>query len=252
MDFSNVGRNDPCPCGSGKKFKNCHLGREKDIVSDRMQMDPGEMATKIMALPPAKHPRAEELAKDLVFTSAAGKKIKIKFKDLDAYHELSLLGQEVERGAILGVMINPYKTRVLDPEHVYIALSPKADESTILHELTHAADYVEGSALTPGAGGALSQETGVPVELLEHPQEYGERLLQLSEELGVELDAEDEVVAILARRRMLLEGKLIAKAEKGSLVEAAEKTMRYMHENQAEINQRIKERTGYTGGGPSN
>ena len=22
--FANVGRNDPCPCGSGKKFKNCH------------------------------------------------------------------------------------------------------------------------------------------------------------------------------------------------------------------------------------
>jgi preprotein translocase subunit SecA len=22
-----IGRNDPCPCGSGKKFKNCH-GRE--------------------------------------------------------------------------------------------------------------------------------------------------------------------------------------------------------------------------------
>ena len=24
VDFSNVGRNDPCPCGSGKKFKKCH------------------------------------------------------------------------------------------------------------------------------------------------------------------------------------------------------------------------------------
>lgn len=24
IDFSNVNRNDPCPCGSGKKFKNCH------------------------------------------------------------------------------------------------------------------------------------------------------------------------------------------------------------------------------------
>ncbi|MDR0300347.1 MAG: preprotein translocase subunit SecA [Streptococcaceae bacterium] len=24
IDFSKVGRNDPCPCGSGKKFKNCH------------------------------------------------------------------------------------------------------------------------------------------------------------------------------------------------------------------------------------
>ncbi|MFL5499581.1 MAG: SEC-C metal-binding domain-containing protein, partial [Gemmatimonadaceae bacterium] len=23
-DWSNVGRNDPCPCGSGKKFKKCH------------------------------------------------------------------------------------------------------------------------------------------------------------------------------------------------------------------------------------
>jgi uncharacterized protein YecA (UPF0149 family) len=22
-----VGRNDPCPCGSGKKYKNCCLGR---------------------------------------------------------------------------------------------------------------------------------------------------------------------------------------------------------------------------------
>jgi uncharacterized protein YchJ len=22
------GRNDPCPCGSGKKFKNCHLKKE--------------------------------------------------------------------------------------------------------------------------------------------------------------------------------------------------------------------------------
>jgi tetratricopeptide (TPR) repeat protein len=26
-----IGRNDPCPCGSGKKFKKCHLGREDDL-----------------------------------------------------------------------------------------------------------------------------------------------------------------------------------------------------------------------------
>ena len=24
IDFSKVGRNEPCPCGSGKKFKKCH------------------------------------------------------------------------------------------------------------------------------------------------------------------------------------------------------------------------------------
>ena len=23
IDYSNVGRNEPCPCGSGKKFKQC-------------------------------------------------------------------------------------------------------------------------------------------------------------------------------------------------------------------------------------
>ncbi len=27
------GRNDPCPCGSGQKFKNCHLGRENEIMA---------------------------------------------------------------------------------------------------------------------------------------------------------------------------------------------------------------------------
>ncbi|HIJ21192.1 MAG TPA: hypothetical protein HPP58_09105, partial [Deltaproteobacteria bacterium] len=23
-----IGRNEPCPCGSGRKFKQCHLGKE--------------------------------------------------------------------------------------------------------------------------------------------------------------------------------------------------------------------------------
>jgi preprotein translocase subunit SecA len=26
------GRNDPCPCGSGRKFKDCHLGKEQEIM----------------------------------------------------------------------------------------------------------------------------------------------------------------------------------------------------------------------------
>ncbi len=27
-----IGRNDPCPCGSGKKFKKCHEGRENELM----------------------------------------------------------------------------------------------------------------------------------------------------------------------------------------------------------------------------
>ena len=28
VDFSDARRNDPCPCGSGKKFKSCHYEQE--------------------------------------------------------------------------------------------------------------------------------------------------------------------------------------------------------------------------------
>ncbi len=30
-----VGRNDPCPCGSGKKFKHCHMGREAELKDQK-------------------------------------------------------------------------------------------------------------------------------------------------------------------------------------------------------------------------
>jgi hypothetical protein len=27
-----LGRNDPCHCGSGKKYKNCHLGKDEEAA----------------------------------------------------------------------------------------------------------------------------------------------------------------------------------------------------------------------------
>ena len=30
-----VGRNDPCPCGSGKKYKNCHQNSEEKSKGSR-------------------------------------------------------------------------------------------------------------------------------------------------------------------------------------------------------------------------
>jgi hypothetical protein len=36
VDYSKVGRNDPCPCGSGAKFKNCCIDKvEKQMRADR-------------------------------------------------------------------------------------------------------------------------------------------------------------------------------------------------------------------------
>jgi hypothetical protein len=34
MRVTAIGRNDPCPCGSGRKFKNCCLGRQEYVPSD--------------------------------------------------------------------------------------------------------------------------------------------------------------------------------------------------------------------------
>ena len=33
VDWATVGRNDPCPCGSGKKFKKCCLTSASDSLS---------------------------------------------------------------------------------------------------------------------------------------------------------------------------------------------------------------------------
>ena len=35
MKIPAIGRNDPCPCGSGRKFKKCCLARQESIPSDR-------------------------------------------------------------------------------------------------------------------------------------------------------------------------------------------------------------------------
>ena len=248
MNQLDIKRNDPCPCGSGKKFKNCHMGREAELATDQMQLDPGEIAIRIGKLPPADNPKALEMVKDLVFTSKAGRQVRIKLVDLKAYRNLTLMGGSASQAqGPGGVMINPFKTRVLDPDHIYIALSPDADESTVLHEVAHVADLIEGSGMQPERGQAVAQETGLPPELTEHSLEYGERLLALSEELGVELDAEDEIVAILTRRQLLIPGKTIARAKHHELVSAAERIMRYMNENQDEIQARIKTRKGYVG-----
>ena len=35
MNSQAVGRNDPCPCGSGKKFKKCCLGKNESVAFGR-------------------------------------------------------------------------------------------------------------------------------------------------------------------------------------------------------------------------
>ena len=46
--MSDIGRNDPCHCGSGKKYKKCHL--EKDENANRKEREKAALnAAKVMA-----------------------------------------------------------------------------------------------------------------------------------------------------------------------------------------------------------
>jgi preprotein translocase subunit SecA len=68
-----LGRNDRCPCGSGKKFKDCHLGREGELIA-LLQAGNGEaqrpaapsvaaqLATGQLDGAPAKSPRQPQQA----------------------------------------------------------------------------------------------------------------------------------------------------------------------------------------------
>ncbi len=256
MDLSGLGRNDSCPCGSGKKFKRCHLGQEAELLElleKRMNPNPTEAAQRIINLPPCDHAKARELADSLDLVSAAGKKLTIKFVDLAAYLEMerSLRLEQDKPGpdpdAVGGIFLSPAKTRALEPTTLYMALSPNADDCTIVHQLAHVVDMVEGSRLHPGVGVEKASEMGMPSELLEHPQEFGDHLLALAERLGVELDADDEIVAFLARRKLLMPGKLVAEGKRDELVAEAERILGFMRESQAEINAIIKSRKGYLG-----
>ena len=41
-----LGRNEPCPCGSGKKYKNCCLGKEYKPYCDHSKHNKQKTATE--------------------------------------------------------------------------------------------------------------------------------------------------------------------------------------------------------------
>jgi len=39
MSIGSIGRNEPCPCGSGKKYKKCCINKEENDWQDWFQKD---------------------------------------------------------------------------------------------------------------------------------------------------------------------------------------------------------------------
>ncbi len=248
-----TGRNDQCPCGSGKKFKKCHMGRDDELALNELgDISVEEMGDRITSLPTVHYGRSQEIVDDLDIKELTGEAIGIKFVDLKTYSDLNLLGGthfKASKGVSGGVFINIYKTIKADRDNVYLAISRDIDDSTLIHELAHVLDYLGGSKLAPGTLEALSLELNVPVDHLEHPEEYGRWLDYLKERFDTLLDADDTIISYLYQNGVLIKGKEIQ--EKNSLIlrSKSDRIFKFLSENSPEIDALICNLSGYIGSG---
>ena len=245
-----IGRNEPCPCGSGKKFKKCHMGREDELVLNELDEFTDEMSARITGLQNVQYGRSKEMIDGLDIKGLTGNSIGIRCVDLKAYNDLNIFGGSHERasqGAEGGVFINIYKTLKTDPDNIYLAISKNIDDSTLIHELAHAIDYLGGSKLMPGTLKPLSLELNVPVDHLEHPEEYGYWLDNLKNRFHVELDADDSIINYLYKNGMLIKAEAIENKNDVVIKAKSEQIFRFLSENSQEINEIIKTRSGYIG-----
>ena len=244
-----IGRNDPCPCGSGKKFKKCHMGREDDLSVEGIgEISLEEMAARIISLPLVHYGRSREIVDGLDIPALTGQPVGIKFVDLKDYNDLNIFGSihpKALKGQGGGVFINLYKTAKADPEHIYLAISRNIDESTLAHEIAHVLDYLGGSKLVPGTLEPLSLELGVPVDHLEHPDEYGYWLDYLSRTFDIQLDADDAIIAHLYEKGRLIKGKEI-QANNGLIIRSkSDGMLKYLSAHSEEVDALIRDLPGY-------
>ena len=245
-----IGRNELCPCGSGEKFKKCHMGREGELALEELEEFTDEMSARVTGLQRVDYGRSKEMVDAIDIKGLTGNTIGIKFVDLQAYNNLNVFGGSHERaskGAEGGIFINIYKTLKTDPDNVYLAISQNIDDSTLIHELAHAIDYLGGSNLMPGTLKPLSLELSVPVDHLEHPEEYGYWLDYLKNMFDVQLDADDSIINYLYKNERLIKSEAIKDKNEVIIKTKSEQIFGFLSENSQDINAMIKALPGYIG-----
>jgi hypothetical protein len=247
-----IGRNDPCPCGSGKKFKRCHMGKEEELhlstASYGLSME--EMGAKIRALPEVSYGNCRSMAESLDLKALTGKDVGFRFVGLESYAALDLFGeaQGIPGQAIGGgVLINPFKTARTDPAHLYLAVSEDIDETTLVHQFAHVLTYLEDSDQPPEVLDALSSELGIPVEHLEHPEEFGRWLEHLMDKFQVQLDADDAIIRYLYQQGMLIKAKEIEEMNGLFLRAKSDGMLRFLSERGEIVDSLIRNLPGYIG-----
>lgn len=245
-----IGRNDLCPCGSGKKFKKCHLGREDELPSESTGEITEEISGRITSLSEVTYGRCREMSDALDLEALTGRSKGVKWVDIRKYRGLEIFASGGEHaGEEKGgsVFINTHKTELTDPDNIYLAISKDVDDSTLIHQLAHVLDYLKGSGLLPGTLTPFSYEFDVPVEHLEHTEEFGAWLAYLRDRFAVELDADDAIINYLYENGRLIKGDFIHGKNGPTLRSLSEGMLRFLSENASEIDALIRNRSGYIG-----
>lgn len=209
-----------------------------------------EKSAAISALPSVSYGRSQEMQDDLDIETLTGSSMGVRFVDLKAYKGLdaSAGGPSAPgKDAGGGVVINVLKTRLSDPDHIYVAISPDVTDSTLIHQLAHVLDYLGGSKQMPGAAKPLSYDAGIPSDHLEHPHEFGYWLDYLRKRFDVPLDAEDTIVSLLYENGLLIKGEEIERRDTVLLKSKSERILRFLSEKSGEIDEMIRDLPGYIG-----
>ena len=227
------------------------MGKEDELVLNGLEETSiEEMGARITSLPQVHYGRSREMMDALDIKALTGQTIGVRFVDLKAYTDLNLIGgihPKASQGRSGGVFINLYKTHESDPNNLYIAISKDIEDSTLVHELAHALDYLGGSKLMPGTLEPLSLETGIPVDHLEHPEEFGRWLDYLVKRFDVQLDADDAIIAYLYHKGKLIKGKEIREKNGMILKSKSDHILRYLNDNSEEVHALIRDLLGYIG-----
>ncbi|MBU2497347.1 MAG: hypothetical protein KKE57_00440 [Proteobacteria bacterium] len=227
------------------------MGREDEFALDGLgDASVEEIASRITSLSPVHYGRSREMLEALDIRALTGQDIGIRFVDLNRYAGLNIFGSgqsAVSKGRKGGIFINQHKTIKADPDNVYLAISKDIDDTTLIHQLAHVLDYLGGSRLMPGTLEPLAFELRIPVEHLEHPEEFGYWLIHLQQKFQVTFDADDAIVSYLYQNQMLIKGEEIQRKNRLILRSKSDRILRFLSERSAEIDRLIRNRPGYIG-----
>lgn len=245
-----IRRNDPCPCGSGKKFKHCHIGREDELWKSGIEDFTAGQSSMITSLPQVWFGRSREFIEQLDLPALTGSRLGIRLIDLGLYLQLGFSGRNSAAeatGGSGGLMVNVFKTRLTDPDNVYLAISPRIGDSAMIHQLAHALDFMGGSGLMPGFCRPLSYDLGIPSEHLDHPSEFAGWYRLLADKFQVQPDADDAIILFLYEHGKLISGKDISNGDQLLLKKQSENMMSFLNEKASDIDEMIQELPGYLG-----